>query len=189
MSGSRPAFEALVQRYAGRVVSVLEHRTGDHETACDLCQEVWIRVHRSFDRGDFDPRTGGSFRSWLFSIALNLARDEARSKARRARHQDDTIDPGDRDESDPRSSGALERIEQSDAIEQALARVEEPFRTAIVLVDVEGLDYQEAAESAGCALGTMKSRVARGRAAFREHWQILVGSDPTDGRPEEGTNR
>lgn len=157
-----------MQRYGARVLSVLERRLGDHDRAHDLCQEVWIRVHRALGRGD-DVATRGSFRSWIFAIALNLARDEGRARRRFRRHFDDS-EPLEAAAPDPRADG----IDQRDAIDAALRTIDEPYRTAVVLVDVEGLTYEEAATSADCALGTMKSRVARGRAAFRNGYTRIT---------------
>jgi RNA polymerase sigma-70 factor (ECF subfamily) len=171
------AFEALVQRYAGRVLGVLERRLDDPDRALDLCQEVWIRVHRSFER---DPQAGsrGEFRSWLFAIALNLARDEGRAVRRRRR----LLDSRPVEEGLASTAADHEAIERRDAVDAALRRIEEPFRSALVLIDIEGLDYAAAARSAGCAEGTMKSRVARGRARFRTAWQQV-----TEGARSTGT--
>lgn len=168
-AGSRAAFSLLVERYAGRVVAVLERQLGDHHAALDIGQEVWIRVHRALPR----YRPGHSFRSWLFAIALNAARDEGRRRQRsRVVYVEEFSDPqGVERRAVPPAESALEES----PVEQALARVPEPYRTAVTLVDVEGLSYEEAAESADCALGTMKSRVARGRAAFRDAWVRIEG--------------
>ena len=172
-----------MERYGGRVLSVLERRLGDHDRAHDLCQEVWIRVHRALQQGG-ERAERGSFRSWIFAIALNLARDEGRARRRRGRHIEtggfDEVVEVERGASDP----LAQRLEQRDAIDAALAAIAEPFRTAVVLVDLEGLSYEEAAGSAGCALGTMKSRVARGRAAFRNEYERVTSDRPRDRQPD-----
>jgi RNA polymerase sigma-70 factor (ECF subfamily) len=168
-SGSHAAFARLVDRYAGRVVAVLERRLGDHSAAMDVGQETWIRVFRALPNFDVER----SFRSWLFAIALNAARDEGR---RRQRSPVDYV--GDL----PTQAGQGGTPDDRQAIDRALAGVTEPYRTAVVLVDSEGLDYAEAAASCGCALGTMKSRVARGRAAFREQWRKVCGESETPRR-------
>ena len=173
-SGSRAAFARLVDRYAGRVVSTLERRLGDHNAALDVGQETWIRVFRSLPNFDADK----SFRSWLFAIALNAARDEGR---RRQRSPVEFVGEV------PHKNSASESRAHDDrqAIDRALAGITEPYRTAVVLVDSEGLDYQEAATSCDCALGTMKSRVARGRAAFREQWRKVCGEAGTTQRKSQ----
>jgi RNA polymerase sigma-70 factor (ECF subfamily) len=172
-SGAQAAFARLVERYAGRVVAVLERRLGDHSAALDLGQETWIRVFRALPSFD----AARSFRAWLFAIALNAARDEARRRGR---------SPVDYVEQLPQPTIDHRGTEDRQAIERALASVGEPYRTAIVLVDVEGLDYAEAAASCGCAVGTMKSRVARGRAAFREQWRLASGEGETVQRRTQG---
>ncbi|MFT4515400.1 MAG: RNA polymerase sigma-70 factor (ECF subfamily) [Planctomycetota bacterium] len=171
-SGSRAAFARLVDRYAGRVVSTLERRLGDHNAALDVGQETWIRVFRALPSFDADK----SFRSWLFAIALNAARDEGR---RRKRSPIDYVDELPHSASDNRAH------DDRQAIDRALAGIAEPYRTAVVLIDSEGLDYQEAAASCDCALGTMKSRVARGRAAFREQWRKVCGETETTKRKSQ----
>ncbi len=183
--GCRASFEELVERYGGRVHALLERRLGDAHQALDVSQEVWVRVFRGLAgfrpeagfRGGASFRPGASFRSWLFGIALNAARDEGRRRGRAPLLYLDAFraelaagDPAD------------ERAERR-AVEAALLGVAEPFRTALVLIDVEGLSYEEAARALACAPGTVKSRVSRGRAAFRERWEragneIRAGGSP-----------
>lgn len=167
--GSRAAFEELVRRYAGAVNAALERRHPDPHLAQDLCQEVWVRAFRGL--AGFRP--GASFRSWLFGIAFNALRDERR-RAHRATARTALQPAG---ELDLRASGgdAAERDERRAALD-ALMGVEEPFRTALALVDLEGFSYEEAARALACAVGTVKSRVSRGRSAFRERWERGAGA-------------
>lgn len=174
-AGRRDAFEALVFRYGAALLAVVERQAGDHHEALDLVQEVWLKVFRALPR--YQP--GGSFRSWLFSIALNHGRD-ARRRRQRSRvvfideYRADAAPGGD-------PSG---RAEEHAAIETALAAVPEPFRTALLLVDVTGLSYEEAAASLDCAVGTVKSRVSRGRFAFRDvYLQADAGRAAAPRRP------
>ena len=111
------------------------------------------------------------------AITLNLARDEGRARRRFRRHfeEKESLETA---ASDP----CVDSIDHRDAIDAALRTIDEPYCTAVVLVDVEGLSYEEAAASAGCALGTMKSRVARGRAAFRDGYTRI-----TDPQRETGS--
>lgn len=166
--GSRRAFEGLVDRYAGAVARVLGDRLGDRDRAEDLTQDVWVRVLRGLSGW----RPGRGFRSWLFGIALNAARDEERRRGR------SPVAFVERVPDAPETSGRFERedVELDADVERALAAVPEPFRTALALVDREQLDYDEVAASLGCAVGTVKSRVSRGRTAFREAWARLARS-------------
>ncbi|MFT5287854.1 MAG: RNA polymerase sigma-70 factor (ECF subfamily) [Planctomycetota bacterium] len=156
--GSRAAFEELVDRFGGSVIALIERRIGDHHTAMDLAQEAWVRIFRALALFDANR----SFRSWLFSIVLNVARDEGR---RRERNR--VISPDEfRDSLEVADSS--ERLADRDLINDSLGQVVEPLRTAMVLVDVEGLSYEEASECLKCAVGTVKSRVNRGRLAIRD---------------------
>ncbi|MFT4540993.1 MAG: RNA polymerase sigma-70 factor (ECF subfamily) [Planctomycetota bacterium] len=170
-SGTTDAFATLVRRHGGAVQVMLERLVGDHHAANDLVQEVWIKVHRSLAAFD----TKRSFRPWLLQIAMNQGRDALRKRAR----TQPTVSVYDESEATrtmpDSSSGLLERAE----IEHVLGRVDEPFREALVLVDVLGLSYQEAADTLECALGTVKSRVGRGRGLFRRHYDdSATGGEP-----------
>jgi RNA polymerase sigma-70 factor, ECF subfamily len=159
--GSREAFEEIVSRFGAAVRGVIEKQVEDYHLAFDLAQEVWVKVFRALPR--WQPT--GSFRSWVFSVTLNHVRDAKRSKARsRIVYLDEFRVPP----SAPKSSDPRGRIEEHAAITTALANVPEPYRTAVFLVDVNGLSYEEAAGSLSCAVGTVKSRVNRGRFAFKD---------------------
>ena len=165
-AGERAAFAELVARHGGGLRAVLAASVRDEHRAEDLAQEVWIKVFGALPR--FRPR--GSVRSWLFSIALNHLRDDARRRAVRERHLV-LVDDGERPEpaAEPTAPEAERRDEQR-RVRRALARVDEPFRTALALVELAGCSYAEAAAGLGCSVGTVKSRVHRGRRAFRDAW-------------------
>ena len=173
-AGAREAFAQLVERHGARVRSVIERRVGDHHLAMDLCQEVWIRAFRALPR--FRPGAGGgNFRPWLYTIAFNLVRDDRRRQGVRTEGAtEDTLrlSPAS-DRYDP--SG---RVEELEAIDEALRGVPEPFGEALHLVDVVGLAYRDAAQALGCSLGTLKSRVNRGRLAFRDLYLKFSGDAP-----------
>lgn len=164
--GDLDAFEALVVRHGGGVIAALERLLGDHHQACDAAQDAWIKVHRALGR----YRRGASFRPWLFAIALNQGRDALRSRRRRPGGSAAPLEllpahgASDPDQSSPERS----------AIAAALAAIDGAFREAVVLVDVVGLGYAEAAAALGCAEGTVKSRVHRGRVAFRDAYERLT---------------
>jgi len=162
-TGSRAAFAELVARHGRGVTLVLRQAVRDEHLAEDLAQEVWIKVHGALGR--FRP--GSSFRSWLYAIALNHMRDALRSARRdRLELRDDLrpIAPPVEPSAEP------EVAEQRRQVEAALAQLREEHRVALGLIDLAGLGYAEAAASIGCSLGTLKSRVHRARAAFRETW-------------------
>ena len=178
-AGARDAFEELVYRYGARLGAVLRRQVPDVHLVDDLVQEVWVRVYRALH----GFRTNGRFRPWLFSIAFNLVRD-----VRRSRKWDEETASTEEDFRHPSAPGEYDphgRVEEIAAIDEALGLVPEPFRTALHLVDVVGLTYQEAATSLACSLGTVKSRVNRGRLAFRDVYLKLSGDAP-EPCPERG---
>jgi RNA polymerase sigma-70 factor (ECF subfamily) len=171
-AGAVDSFEVLVERYGARLLAVLERQIGEHHVALDLAQEVWIKVFRTLDRF----RAGSAFRPWLFTIALNHLRDAHRraGRSRVVSMEDHRHDAALAAAEDPRADPRAERDERA-AIAQAMGRVAEPFRTALGLVDVGGLTYEEAAQTLECAVGTVKSRVHRGRLLLRDHYLKLSG--------------
>jgi len=137
----------------------------DRDQASDVVQEAFFSAYRNL--ASF---RGGSVRSWLNRIAVNAAMDLQRARKRRPvgpypELEDDSWQPPAGDETDP------ERIvvgaERTRALEAALAGITDDQRTAIVLFDVEGYDYGEIATMTGVSLGTVKSRIHRGRLTLR----------------------
>ncbi len=160
----------LVERYGARVLAVIEKQVGDHHAAHDLAQEVWMRVFGALH--NFRP--GAVFRPWLFAIAFNAIRDERRSRARRQNHVRE-FEPS--HVSGAAASGRYDpgrRVAELDIIDAAIAGIPEQFRAALQLVDALGFSYDEAAVSLDCSAGTVKSRVHRGRLAFRDAYERLL---------------
>lgn len=167
--GDRAAFTRLVERYGGQVAAAMRSRLGSEDAAMDVVQETWVRVARGLSTF----RDGAPFRPWLFAVAFNALRDDGRRAARAPLpiDDDDHAAPGAEDPGEA-------RLVESEAIDLALARVPEPFRSAVHTVDVLGLDHGDAASALGCAGGTLKSRLHRGRRLFCEHYLRLTGDAP-----------
>lgn len=169
------AFEELVKRHQRTVYALLYQLAPDWSDTSDLAQEVFIRVWRSIN----NLRNPSSFRSWLTQIVTNLFYDELRKRPRRLPtvSMDEGIDH-DGDESDnttrdiPDSSTLPdEKVlnqELSEVIREAMVKLPEQFRTAIVLREVEGLSYEEIAILTKTEMGTVKSRIARARTKLQE---------------------
>ncbi len=157
-----PTWDEVVAQHSDRVFRLAYRLTGNRPDAEDLTQEVFVRVFRSLD-----TYTPGTFEGWLHRITTNLFLDQAR---RKQRIRFDAL-------SDERE-GRLPSAELSpadhladqtfdDDIERALALLPPDFRAAVVLCDVEGLSYEEIGATLGVKLGTVRSRIHRGRAALR----------------------
>jgi RNA polymerase sigma-70 factor (ECF subfamily) len=138
----------------------------DRDQASDAVQEAFFSAFRNMDRF-----RGGSVRSWLSRIAINAAMDAQRLKKRRPADpypelEDDSWQPPTTEADDPVTTSL--RSERHRALNEALARITDDQRAAIVLFDVEGYDYAEIAQMTGVSLGTVKSRIHRGRLALRD---------------------
>ncbi|MBM3141403.1 MAG: sigma-70 family RNA polymerase sigma factor [Chloroflexi bacterium] len=169
-AGEIPAFNALVIRHQDAVYSLALRMLGGREAAEDATQEAFLRAYRRLD-----SFRGGNFRSWLFSIVANAARDELRRRRRRPqvsldRAADDAggerraVEPPD---PDPLPEARALQSEVRGALEQALRGLPPDWREVVLLVDVHGLAYDEAAAALGVPVGTVRSRLSRARAQLR----------------------
>ena len=169
-----PTWDEIVENHSDRVFRLAYRLTGNRPDAEDLTQEVFIRVFRSLD-----TYTPGTFEGWLHRITTNLFLDGARRK-QRIRFDALSDERAARLESAdvaPELAYADQRFD--DDIERALATLPPDFRAAVVLCDVEGLTYEEIAEILDAKLGTVRSRIHRGRAMLR---RALAHRAPTEGR-------
>jgi RNA polymerase sigma factor (sigma-70 family) len=164
--GRADAFNALVLQHQDLAYNVAYRLLGDADAAADVVQESFFSAwqHLSSFRG-------GSFRSWLLRIVTNGCYDAIRYRQRRpAASLDDLVDgEAGFDHSDPGDSPdrLVLRREAIAAIQSALLGLPVDQRAAVVLYDVQGLSYEEVAEIGGVSLGTVKSRISRGRARLR----------------------
>lgn len=176
-------FGRLIARYQDRVYNLCLRMCGNASDAEDYTQEAFIKAMQSIDR--FDGRS--RFYTWLFRIAVNVAisgrrkggRDAMRSlEGGRARGADDGHgSPGDRLAA--ATSGPMEQAavrEEHAMVLAALAELDEEHRAAVVLRDIESLDYSEIAEVLGVAVGTVKSRLHRARLALRDRLRPMMES-------------
>jgi RNA polymerase sigma-70 factor (ECF subfamily) len=172
--GDAEAFDRLVTRYSSAVYSLLLRLTSDREEAADLAQDTFLQVLRSIRkfRGDSELKT------WIFRIAINESRNRFRWWARRRRSVTTSLDAAPAQDARPFSESlastdeapdqALVRRENEARLELALRGLSRPYREVIVLCDVEGESYQEIARILGLNIGTVKSRIARGRDQLRK---------------------
>lgn len=168
--GTIQAFNVLVSRYKDRLHNFLYRYTHSHEDCEDLVQETFLRVHRS--RHSYERIA--KFSTWMYTIALNLAKSLYKKKQRMQKvsiHKDP--DDNESREMTFEDSNILqdEELHQKFCIkelEKALMHLNEEFREAIVLRDIQELSYEEIAEITGTAMGTVKSRINRGRLQLQE---------------------
>jgi RNA polymerase sigma-70 factor (ECF subfamily) len=163
--GDLEAFNDLVLCYQELLFALVVRMVPDRDQASDCVQEAFFNAYRNLQ-----GFRGGSVRSWLSRIAINAAMDTQRLRKRRPADpypelEDDSWQPPADASADPVNTSLT--AERHRALNQALAQVTDEQRTAIVLYDVEGYDYAEIAEMTGVSLGTVKSRIHRGRLALR----------------------
>jgi RNA polymerase sigma-70 factor (ECF subfamily) len=165
LAGDLDAFNDLVSVYQDQLFALVARMVPDRDQAADAVQEAFFSAYRNM--ASF---RGGSVRSWLSRICVNAAMDAQRARKRRPvspypELEDDTWQPPAGDEADPERLALT--AERSRALDQALALITTDQRNAIVLFDIEGYDYGEIAALTGVSLGTVKSRIHRGRLALR----------------------
>jgi RNA polymerase sigma factor (sigma-70 family) len=179
-----PTWEDIVRLHSARVYRLAYRLTGNPHDAEDLTQEVFVRVFRSLS-----SYTPGTFEGWLHRITTNLFLDSARRKQRI--HFEGLADemahrlPG----SEPTPAQAFDDTHLDDDVQAALKALPPEYRAAVVLCDIEGFSYEEIAVTLGVKLGTVRSRIHRGRAQLRsalEHRRpnaVTVPAGPPAGPP------
>ena len=176
LAGDADAFDALMRAHEDRVFSICLRMLRNREAALDATQETFVTVFRKVDR--FAGRS--AFSTWLYRVAVNTCYDAARRQRRRlAEPLPEGNDPPDR-----RAGDELDAVELRPDLQAALAAIPAEFRSAVILVDVEGLALQSVSEILGVPVGTVKSRVFRGRRLLAEALGNLSG--PADTQRDEG---
>lgn len=168
--GDIDAFNQIVRLYEGRVYNLCYRMLGDADAAADAAQETFLSAFRNLR-----SFRGGSLRSWILRIATNACYDSLRARKRRPTTSlDAAFDPeGEQTSFDPPDPGETPdefalRQELGVAIQRSLAQLPEDQRIVVVLSDIQGMAYDEIAQIVGINLGTVKSRLSRGRARLRD---------------------
>ncbi len=169
-SGEVDAFNQLVRLYESRVYNLCYRMLGDRDAAADVAQDTFISAYRNLGRF-----RGGLFRSWLLRIATNACYDALRARKRRPATSLQALGLADDegvgfdlpDQGERPDEHALRR-ELAAAIQRGLAELPEDQRVVIILSDIQGMAYDEIAAVTGANLGTVKSRLSRGRARLRD---------------------
>jgi len=161
LGGDVMAFDELMHAHEDRVFGICLRMLRDRDAALDATQDTFLAVFLKVDR----YRAQAAFSTWLYRVAINACYDHLR---RRRRQRSESL-PENLDSADPKSGDAFTAAELRPDIEVALQAVSSEFRAAVVLVDLEGLALETAADLLGIPVGTVKSRVFRGRRQLAEY--------------------
>lgn len=179
-SGSEEAYAWLVDRFHQPIYSLVYRIVNDPADAADTTQEVFLKAFRGMNRFHGEA----SLKTWLYRIAIHEASNQRRWWFRH-KSKETSIDPASADIMGHRtpepwvdaSESPFERMAHEEVrakVEQELRQVAEPYRSTVVLRDIEGLSYEEIAEITQVSLGTVKSRLMRGREALKKRLQAYV---------------
>jgi RNA polymerase sigma-70 factor (ECF subfamily) len=167
--GDLPAFNQIILNYQGLAYNVAYRIVGDADSASDATQDGFIKAFQRLNQ-----YRGGSFKAWLLRIITNTCYDSLRAQKRRPTSSLESEEDEDPDHDmrwlDPaeRPEAYVVRQELAGAIQDAIQKLPPDQRIALILSDIEGLDYQEIADATNTAWGTVKSRLSRARARLRE---------------------
>ncbi len=155
LEGDVSAFDELMRAHEDRVFAICLRMMRDRDAALDATQDVFLTVFRKADR----YKEQAAFSTWLYRVAVNTCYDHLRRQQRkRTESLPEHLDPA-----DPRSGDEFHSVELRPDIETALAGLTPEFRSAVVLVDLEGMSLEGAADTLEIPIGTVKSRVFRAR--------------------------
>jgi len=175
--GDKAAFDLLVSKYQRKIFRLLSRLIRDQAEIEDVAQEAFVKAYRALPnfRGD------SAFYTWLYRIAINTAKNYLVSQGRRAPtttendvEDAETFDDGEhlRDLNTPDSMLLTKQV--AEAVNRAIDQLPEDLRTAIVLRELEGLSYEEIAESMNCPIGTVRSRIFRAREAIAQELRPIL---------------
>jgi RNA polymerase sigma-70 factor (ECF subfamily) len=175
--GDKAAFDLLVAKYQRKIFRLLSRLIRDPAEVEDVAQEAFVKAYRALPnfRGD------SAFYTWLYRIAINTAKNHLVSQGRRAPttteadiEEAETFDDGEhlRDLNTPDSMLLSKQV--AEAVNRAIDQLPEDLRTAIVLREIEGLSYEEIAETMNCPIGTVRSRIFRAREAIAQELKPVL---------------
>lgn len=174
LDGSIEAFNGLVLRYQDRVYTQAYRIMGEAASAADMAQDAFITAYRKLD-----TYRGGSFLSWLLRITTNRCYDELRRHKRRPAISIEDLPGADMDDgpplpaANPSPEDAAQSSELSRAIQDCITGLNDEQRVVLVMSDVQGMSYQEIAETLHTRMGTVKSRLSRARVSVRNCLQAV----------------
>jgi len=175
--GEKQAFDLLVAKYQRKLFRLLSRLIRDQAEIEDVAQEAFIKAYRALP----NFRGESAFYTWLYRIAINTAKNYLVAQGRRAPTRTETeiedaenFDDGDSLRTEDTPERMLLSKQVAEAVKRAIERLPEDLRTAIVLRELEGLSYEEIAESMNCPIGTVRSRIFRAREAVAEELRPVL---------------
>ena len=174
--GDKGAFDLLVLKYQHKIVNLVMRYVRDPELALDIAQEAFIKAYRALPRF----RGDSAFYTWMYRIAVNTAKNHL--AAQRRRPMDVELDLQDPEQYDLHArlketdtpEGVTLTNELKETVERAIAALPEDLRTAIILRELEGMSYEEIAQTMECPVGTVRSRIFRARDAIGKKVGSLI---------------
>ncbi len=163
-SGEEEVFRILVERYTQRVRNLIYSIFNEASLVDDIAQEVFIRVYEALPKFRFES----SFYTWLYRITVNKSRDELRKRKTRKFFSLHSMLDASSAELQSKIRIFPEDDSAKELVNKGLQQLPEKFRIPIILKDIDGLSYEEMAEVMQCEVGTVKSRLSRGRAMLRK---------------------
>lgn len=161
LAGRKEAFAELMARHEDRVYALAWRMMGNRQDALDASQEVFLQLLRKLDR--YDSRA--AFTTWLYRVASNVCYDQLRRRARQPVLSPESEPPP---VEDPRWAEPFDAVDVRPELSRALGSLSEDFRTVVVLHDIEQLRYDDIAQILEIPVGTVKSRLSRGRHELAE---------------------
>ena len=175
--GDKQAFDLLVAKYQRKLFRLLSRLIRDPAEIEDVAQEAFIKAYRALP----NFRGESAFYTWLYRIAINTAKNYLVAQGRRAPTQTEAeiedaenFEDGDSLRTEDTPDRMLLSKQVAEAVNRAIERLPEELRTAIVLRELEGLSYDEIAESMNCPIGTVRSRIFRAREAVAEELRPIL---------------
>ncbi len=177
--GDKQAFDILVLKYQNKIIQLAYRYVKDHDEAMDVAQEAFIKAYRSLDRF----RGDSAFFTWIYRIAINTAKNHLVASGRRPPRTDLDAQEAEQYEG---AAGLKEyatpeqvllRDELKQTIASAIRELPDDLRTAITLRELEGLSYEEIAQTMECPIGTVRSRIFRARDAIEKKMNSLQGRE------------
>jgi RNA polymerase sigma-70 factor (ECF subfamily) len=174
--GDKGAFDLLVLKYQHKIVNLVMRYVRDPDQALDITQEAFLKAYRAIPRF----RGDAAFYTWMYRIAVNTAKNYL--AAQRRRPMDVELDLQDPEQYELHAKlketdtpeGVTLSIELHETVERAIAALPEDLRTAIVLRELDGMSYEEIAETMECPVGTVRSRIFRARDAISKKIGALI---------------